>query len=286
MHSFPVNFHLWQPCNMRCSFCFATFLDVKQSCLPNGHLPASEAVKVVEALCEAGAGKITFAGGEPTLCPWLPELLKVAKRYEVTTMVVTNGTCLEEPWLQRHGHLIDWIALSVDSLDALVNAKSGRKVPGCEAPDLAWYLEKTSVIKEAGIRFKVDTVVHRLNLEENLAPFISITQPERWKLFQVLPVKGQNDAKIDCLIISDAEFNAFQKRHKALLPNQVIVPESNDAMTGSYLMIDPAGRFYDNVGGRHTYSRPILEVGIAEALQGIRFDHDKFLDRDGFYDWG
>jgi len=54
----------------------------------------------------------------------------------------------------------------------------------------------------------------------------------------------------------------------------------------SYLMIDPAGRFYDNVGDRHTYSRPILEVGIAEALQGIRFDHDKFLDRDGFYDWG
>lgn len=282
----PVNFHLWQPCNMRCRFCFATFFDVKQSCLPKGHLSVSEALKVVEVLCKAGAGKITFAGGEPTLCPWLPELLKVAKRHGVTTMVVTNGTCLEEHWLQRNAHLIDWITLSVDSLDPLVNAMSGRKVPGSEAPDLSWYLNKVRVIKDTGIRFKVNTVVHRLNVQENLATFISKTQPERWKLFQVLPVKGQNDIKVDALLISDQEFEAFQKRHLALLPEQVIVPESNNAMTGSYLMLDPAGRFYDNVDGKHTYSRPILEVGVAEALKEIRFDRSKFYDRDGLYNWG
>ena len=29
-----VNFHLWEPCNMRCRFCFATFQDVKQTVLP------------------------------------------------------------------------------------------------------------------------------------------------------------------------------------------------------------------------------------------------------------
>lgn len=280
-----VNFHLWQPCNMRCGFCFATFLDVKQSCLPKGHLPVTDATKVVEALCEAGAGKITFAGGEPTLCPWLPELLKVAKRHRVTTMIVTNGTRLEEYWLQQHGHLIDWITLSVDSLDPTVNAQSGRKVPGCEAPDIVWYLNKVRIVKEAGIRFKVNTVVHRLNVEENLAFFISASHPERWKLFQVLPVKGQNDKNVDGLLITNSEFEGFLRRHKALLPNQSIVPESNDAMRGSYLMVDPAGRFYDNVDGGHAYSRPILEVGLIQALQEIRFDSEKFYERDGVYDW-
>jgi radical S-adenosyl methionine domain-containing protein 2 len=280
-----VNFHLWQPCNMRCKFCFATFQDVKQSCLPKGHLPAQEAAQVVEALCKAGAGKITFAGGEPTLCPWLPELLEVAKRHYVTTMIVNNGTRLEKDWLSQNAHLIDWVALSVDSLDPLTNELTGRKMPGSSSPDLVWYLNKVNVIKEAGIRFKANTVVHRWNLQENLAPFISATQPERWKLFQVLPVKGQNDATVDSLLISDAEFETFLARHNALLPNQVIIPESNHAMTGSYLMVDPAGRFFDNVNGRHTYSRPILEVGLEKALHEINFDQRKFYEREGLYNW-
>ena len=33
-----VNFHLWKPCNMKCRFCFATFQDVGQEELPDGHL--------------------------------------------------------------------------------------------------------------------------------------------------------------------------------------------------------------------------------------------------------
>ena len=40
------------------------------------------------------------------------------------------------------------------------------------------------------------------------------------------------------------------------------MPESNELMRGSYVMVDPAGRFFDNVEGGHTYSRPILEVGV------------------------
>ena len=67
-----VNFHLWEPCNMRCRFCFATFQDVRQSVLPKGHLPREDALRVTEALAEHFE-KITFAGGEPLLCPWLPD---------------------------------------------------------------------------------------------------------------------------------------------------------------------------------------------------------------------
>ena len=64
-----------------------------------------------------------------------------------------------------------------------------------------------------------------------------------------------------------------------------VVPESNDLMTGSYVMVDPAGRFFDNVSGTHTYSRPILEVGVEEALRDISIAPEKFLSRGGSYDW-
>ncbi|HPF92214.1 MAG TPA: radical SAM protein, partial [Flavobacteriales bacterium] len=89
-----VNFHLWQPCNMRCRFCYATFQDVKRSILPKGHLPRGQAIEVVRHLAAHGFQKITFAGGEPTLCPWLPDLIGTAKEAGMTTMIVTNGSRL------------------------------------------------------------------------------------------------------------------------------------------------------------------------------------------------
>ena len=74
-----VNFHMWKPCNMRCRFCFATFEDIGQSALPKGHLQREDCLAVMEALALAGFEKINFAGGEPTLCPWLPDLIRRAK---------------------------------------------------------------------------------------------------------------------------------------------------------------------------------------------------------------
>ena len=64
-----------------------------------------------------------------------------------------------------------------------------------------------------------------------------------------------------------------------------MVPETNDLMTGSYVMVDPAGRFFDNVAGHHTYSRPILEVGVEEALRDVSIAPEKFLSRGGSYAW-
>ena len=74
-----VNFHLWKPCNMKCRFCFATFQDVGQDTLPKGHLPREGCLAVVDALASAGFEKINFAGGEPILCPWLPDMIHRAR---------------------------------------------------------------------------------------------------------------------------------------------------------------------------------------------------------------
>ena len=56
-------------------------------------------------------------------------------------------------------------------------------------------------------------------------------------------------------------------------------------MTGSYVMVDPAGRFFDNVAGVHRYSRPINEVGVEAALGEVTVDPDKFQFRNGRYNW-
>ena len=56
-------------------------------------------------------------------------------------------------------------------------------------------------------------------------------------------------------------------------------------MKGSYAMVDPAGRFYDNAKGKHNYSRPILEIGARLAIQQVNYDFSKFVDRGGIYQW-
>ena len=76
-----VNYHLWRPCNMRCGFCFATFQGIDSYILPKGHIGREDCLKVVESLALSGFRKINFAGGEPTLCPWLPDLVPSQLNY-------------------------------------------------------------------------------------------------------------------------------------------------------------------------------------------------------------
>ena len=44
-------------------------------------------------------------------------------------------------------------------------------------------------------------------------------------------------------------------------------------MTGSYVMVDPAGRFFDNAAGSLTPTAvPILEIGVEQALMDVFVD--------------
>jgi len=276
-----VNFHLWQPCNMRCKFCFATFLDVKHSILPKGHLPEEQAVEVVKSLAEYGFKKITFVGGEPLLCKWLPRLIRTAKELGLNTTVVTNGSRLTDEFLQENKQYLDWIALSIDSLNEETNLKTGR-TENKKSLTKAYYVDRIKAIKKVGYKLKINTVVNAHNYQESMVDFIKEANPKRWKIFQVLPITGQNDGKIEDLKITTAQYESFLKRHEEI---SVRVPESNDAIKGSYVMVDPAGRFFDNAEGTHNYSQPILKAGVFEAIKDVNYDIVKFLDRKGFYNW-
>lgn len=280
-----VNFHLWQPCNMRCKFCYATFQDVKRSILPKGHLPKEQATEVVQRLAEHGFQKITFAGGEPTLCPWLVELIATAKCAGLTTMIVTNGSRLNDGYLEALRPHLDWIALSIDSLNAATNQGIGRAEPGRGSITREDYHALVERVKAHGFKLKVNTVVNRLNWQEDMSAFISYVRPERWKVLQALPIAGQNDAHIDAMVVTADQFQAFVARHQQLAQVTSIVPESNELILGSYVMVDPAGRFFDDALGTHTYSPPILEVGVSAALEAMRYDRLKFNERGGYWAW-
>lgn len=281
-----VNYHLIEACNARCVYCFDTFPDLtRRDRLSREHREA-----LVDLLVDAGVGKINFAGGEPTLVRDLGPLCKRIKersRGRCAVSLVTNGARLGR-LLDNWAVWIDWVALSVDSGDDRTNAALGRTGNG--RPCAPVMLEFAEQARRAGVRLKCNTVVRRRNVEEDMRDFMSRLAPERWKLLQMLPVIGENDGAIEENSVSDDEFRSFVERHMPLRGAGVdIVPEDNDAMTNSYLMIGPDGCFFWDVpAGRHRArgkGDPILEVGFAQALQQARFSQAKFLERGGEYDW-
>ncbi|MGQ4876265.1 MAG: hypothetical protein ACP6IY_19560 [Promethearchaeia archaeon] len=140
-------------------------------------------------------------------------------------------------------------------------------------------IEKSKMIIKAGIKLKINTVITRLNYLEDMQNIIGLIKPDRWKVFQILEIKGQNDKKIRNLLITKAEFELFIQRHSKLNP----IAEYNDDMIESYIMITPDGRFYQNSGNIYHYSRPILEAGVLEAFNDINYNHSKFIKRGGIY---
>lgn len=73
-------------------------------------------------------------------------MIKLAKNYGLTTSVVTNGTKITEDFLIEMQPYLDWIALSVDSLNDDVNLQSGRAIIGKKVLSLQSYEDLVNII--------------------------------------------------------------------------------------------------------------------------------------------
>lgn len=270
-----VNFHLYPRCNLHCTFCYAGFPDTRT------HLPLAQAKDVIDRLAAAGTDKITFVGGEPTLHPHLAELVRHAASLGLVTCVVTNGARLRQV-LDDAGDALHWVGLSIDSGLEDVQAALGRD----KGNHIAKSIEHADELRRRGIRIKLNSVITSLNCQEDMSALVRRIGPDRWKIFQVLRIEGENEDKVEPLLITEEQFKAFVLRHEHLAAEGLApVAEDNDAMRGSYIMIDPQGRFFTNENGRYVVSKPIVDVGVEAALAEVRWRQDKFIARGGVYSW-
>lgn len=272
-----VSWHLWPDCNLECTYCYATFRDIPRT------LSADEAIRVLDLFHAAGTEKVTFVGGEPMLCPHLDELIAHAKKIGLVTMLVTNGTRLVGERLRRIVPLLDWVSLSIDASTPELMAAMGRG-------NAAFWKHCVRCWKELAefphLRLKINTVVTRQNLHDDMRPLIRELAPARWKVFQVLPVRGQNDGKVEPLLITPDEFAGYIARHRVLDAEGLgPVAEDNRALTGTYLMLDALGRLFSNKTGEHVYTDSVLDVGVWRAIEQVGWDVDGFLERGGIYSW-
>jgi radical S-adenosyl methionine domain-containing protein 2 len=248
-------------------------------------LPIEDAFRGLHILKNSGTRKINFAGGEPFLFPsYLGELIKQCKeniKIEKIS-IVTNGSLVKRDFFLKYGKYIDVFGVSCDSFIKETNRKIGR---GKKGENVKKLFEIRDLCREYGIKFKLNTVVCKYNKDENMVENIQKLNPDRWKVFQVLMVRGENEDSsklrdVTKFQISKEEFQQFVERHKEI---KCMIPESNDTMKSSYLILDEKMRFLDKGDGEELCSESILDVGVENALKNIVYDEKEFKKRKGDY---
>ncbi|KAM5165534.1 S-adenosylmethionine-dependent nucleotide dehydratase RSAD2 [Mantella aurantiaca] len=278
-----VNYHFTRQCNYKCGFCFHT---AKTSFV----LPVEEAKKGLSMLKDAGMEKINFSGGEPFLQDrgnFVGKLVEYCKKELKlpSVSIVSNGSLITEKWFQVYGEHLDILAVSCDSFVEEVNKLIGR------GQGRKNHVEKLMKIRkwcrDYNVAFKINSVINHYNVDEDMTKEIEMISPIRWKVFQCLIIDGENcgdDAlrQAEKFVISDEQFRSFLDRHKN---NKCLVPESNQQMRDSYLILDEYMRFLDCRNGRKDPSRSILDVGVENAIKFSGFDEKMFFKRGGKYVW-
>jgi radical S-adenosyl methionine domain-containing protein 2 len=283
-----VNMHILRECNYRCRGCFAGFPNV------DARLSAESAKRLIDRLVDSPpilgrykVTKVTFAGGEPTLHPELPELLAHAHGLGLTTCIVTNAHRLsrDQGLRGRLGPALVWLAVSLDGPTEAINQAYGRG----NGDALARVREAVRSMRAEFpcIRLKVNTVVMALNWDTSMVDVIAELAPERWKVLQVTRLEGENDDTHSQLAVTPEQFDHFVSRHsEALPPGLTMVPEREGQVQGSYLMVDPDGHLFANVGGRMIRGPSLLTTSLDHAAQLVSWDPAAFVARGGAYDWG
>ncbi|MEG6503636.1 MULTISPECIES: radical SAM protein [unclassified Desulfovibrio] len=73
-------------CNYQCSFCYQPHEQKFR-----GHASFSHLLALIEALRRWGVKEVLYLGGEPTLFPWLAELLRFGHDFGLRQRMITNG---------------------------------------------------------------------------------------------------------------------------------------------------------------------------------------------------
>lgn len=140
-------------CPMRCSFCFAGEQMTGASRAPSPYISLDEFDRKLAFLDRSGIGEVRLMGGEPTLHPQFPELVRRARGRRI--VVFTNGliperavSCLEN--------------LPENECTVLFNMNATRRPDG---PSVAETRHRSAVVHRLGARAKLGFTIFRVDFD-------------------------------------------------------------------------------------------------------------------------
>lgn len=275
-----INWHVTEACNFRCRYCYAHWKRATKPDLIRD--PAGRRALLEELFghfasrCLQGRPRLNFAGGEPLLfADEVCRAMQEARRIGFDISMITNGSRLSIALVEEIAPMLSMLGVSLDSAHAETLTEVGRhdsRGHQMQSGSLAPVLARARRIKP-DLELKINTVVCRANWREDMSDVIRVLAPSRWKILRMLPVINGD------LAVTDAQFHAFVSRHRQFAA--IANVENNDDMLGSYIMVDPMGRFFQNRVGAsgYDYSLPILQVGATQAFSNLHWSEVKFERR-------
>ena len=264
-----INFHCTDRCNFSCKHCF-----VKKECK---EVKFEDAKKCVDKISEyfilnnINNGRINLAGGESLLYPNLDRLIDYIHSKNIRISIITNGSLIKKDFIELIKNRVDMIGISVDSLSSKINSKIGRGT--CQLlPDENFYLEKCQIIKNSGIKLKINICVSKLNIKSNFQNFLEIVKPDRLKILQMVVQENVNN-KIKDLQVSEKEFNNFINKYKEFNP----IIENKEDIEQSYLILD--SNCCISTSNDHSSKYSLLKTSLSKILNKIKLDQLKFNKR-------
>ncbi|WP_425079490.1 viperin family antiviral radical SAM protein [Ruegeria denitrificans] len=287
-----INWHVNEACNYRCVYCYAKW--ERPSSARDVIRQPDNTAKLLRSLWAFfdpanlknplngtltwRRVRLNFAGGEPLLCRAdLIRAVELAAQIGFDVSIITNGSRLDAETMSALAPHLDWLGVSLDAADMHTNKAIGREDRRARQLDLEALRDSVAMARSDNpdLKLKINTVVNSQNHEADLARVIAQLAPHKWKILRALPMTTTAG------MVTDKQFRAFVHRHRSL--KDIIRVEDNADMLGSYLMIDPKGRFYQNHNDTlkegYRYSRPILDAGPGAALESVGFSALGFADR-------
>jgi radical SAM protein with 4Fe4S-binding SPASM domain len=150
-------------CNLRCAFCYAGCNCTTNPTGDGREMTAAEIRTVLERIYRDGkVPSVSFTGGEPTLRPELPELVRHAAELGLRVNLITNGTRVTAELAARLAEA--GLASAQVSLEG-VTARTHERITGIPGSH-ALTLAGVGHLRAAGIRVHTNTTLNRDNLHE------------------------------------------------------------------------------------------------------------------------
>ncbi|MCL2186421.1 MAG: viperin family antiviral radical SAM protein [Treponema sp.] len=265
MNNLVVNLHLLEQCNYRCVHCFSHFNSSEA-------LSFSGWTKIVDNIMgSAFIDRINLAGGEPLLLPWIQKLAGYIRKKGAEVSIITNGSLLKEKMLQQG--IVSMIGVSIDSFNEETLFKIGRCTANGTVLEDKQYHKICALVKKNGIDLKINTVVTRLNLEDDFSPVKAIA-PKRWKILRMQTFKSCNFDNSP-LAISDEEFATFCRKQTA----HGIPFISENTMRSTYIFVDPTGNLLDNADGNYSSIGNLRDEDFSQCIARLPLNRKLYESR-------
>lgn len=255
------NLHFTDYCDFHCKCCFVE-KNFRILSLENTKKVVD---KIAAYLKKRGIkdGRINIAGGEPMTCSYIQDIIDYIIKNNIRVSIITNGYGLTEEFIIHNKNKIEMIGISIDSINPETNITLGR----CRGEKTFPYdrlVKICNCIKEQGIILKINIVVSKININEDIKKLIDDVKPNRFKILQMLPTTDFSKK----YAISSEEYHNYLKKYEGYS----FVPETFERISNAYVIIDSEGRISTNNLHQETYD--ILNGDIEDFEDKINFNQE------------